>query len=291
MYPAPFQYHAPATVAEALALLDKLGDDAKVIAGSMSLVPLMKFRLATPGYLVDLRKVPGMSGVSQVGDSLQIGALTTHRQMETDALVRAKLPMMSDAAAQIGDAQVRNMGTMGGSLAHADPSADWPAVTTALGATVHLVSKKGERAVPIEAFILGPLTTALEPGELIHKISVPLHGKHAGSAYEKLPHPASRFAVVGVAAVVVLDKGGVVTSARVAITGLGPKAARAAAVESALQGKQAGAAELRAASAHTTHGLELQDDLLGTAAWRGHMAAVYAERALVRAVERARKNS
>ena len=289
MYPAQFDYHCPATIAEALALLDTLGDDAKVIAGSMSLVPLMKLRFASPKHLIDLRKLPGMASVTQVGDLLQIGAMTTHRMLETNELIRSKQPMMSEAAAQIGDAQVRNLGTIGGSLSHADPSADWPAVTTALGATLQLVGKKGERSIGVEQFILGPLTTALEPGELVAQIRVPVQAKNAGSAYEKLPHPASRFALVGVAAVVVLD-GNSIKSARVAITGVGPKVARAAGVEQALQGKPADAASLKAAAARVTEGIELRQDLLGSAAYRAHMAAVYVERALVKAVERARGN-
>src|SRR6266849_7774143 len=157
MYPAPFEYHAPATVKEALALLDKYQDDCKVLAGSQSLVALMKLRLAQPAHLIDLRKLPGMVGISESGGTLQIGALTTHRAVESSALLRSRLPVLAEAAAQIGDAQVRNMGTIGGSLAHADPAADYPAVGVALDASVQIVSARGERSLKVDQLITGPL--------------------------------------------------------------------------------------------------------------------------------------
>jgi carbon-monoxide dehydrogenase medium subunit len=288
MYPAAFEYHAPSTVAEALALLDQHKDDAKIIAGSQSLVPLMKLRLAEPKHVVDLRKLPGLAGVSEAGEFLQIGAFTTHRAIETSEIVRSRIPMMSEAAGLIGDAQVRNMGTIGGSLAHADPGADWPAVTSALDARVQIVSKKGERSLKIEELIQGPLTTVLQPGEIITQVRVPLPGAGVGSAYEKWPHPASRFAIVGVAAVLTVDRGNV-QSARVVISGLGPKIARAAAVEKAVQGKAADAAAFKAAAAHAAEGIQVRDDANGSAAYKKNLVAVVAERALTRAAGRVRK--
>jgi carbon-monoxide dehydrogenase medium subunit len=155
MYPAPFEYHAPASVAEALSLLGKYGDEAKVIAGSMSLVPLMKLRLASPKHLVDLRKLPGLTSVSESGDSLRIGAMTTHHALEIDPVAAKRLPIIGETARHIGDAQVRNQGTIGGSLSHADPSADWPAVTLALDASVQIAGARGERTMRIEDFIVG----------------------------------------------------------------------------------------------------------------------------------------
>jgi carbon-monoxide dehydrogenase medium subunit len=286
MYAAPFEYHAPSTLAEALALIGQHGEDAKVIAGSQSLVPLMKLRLATPKHVVDLRKVPGMSGVWVSGDTLQIGALTTHRQIEANAEVRARAPMMAEAAGLIGDAQVRNLGTIGGSLAHADPAADWPAVTLALDASVQIAGKKGERTLKIEQLIVGPLTTALEPGEILTQVRVPAAAR-SGSAYEKVPHPASRFAIVGVAAVVALDGAGAVQSARVVVAGLGSKASRAAGVEHALQGKKPDADALQAAAAHAADGLDLRADLIGSAAYKAQLASVTAAKALKRAAARA----
>jgi carbon-monoxide dehydrogenase medium subunit len=289
MYAAPFEYYAPTSVAEALALLDRHQDDAKILSGSQSLVPLMKLRLAQPKHVIDLRKVPGLSGVQESGGAVQIGAFTTHYAVGTSKVVRARLPMMAEAAAQIGDVQVRNMGTIGGSLAHADPSADWPAVLTALEASVQIVSAKGERLVKVEQLIIGPLTTVLEPRELLVQVRVPVPAGRSGGAYEKLPHPASRFAVVGVAALLSLDAKGAVQSARVALTGLAPKVTRASSVEKALQGKTPDPATLKAAAARAAEGIELRADLTGSADYRAHLAAVYTERALGRAAARARE--
>src|SRR3954468_7231328 len=196
MYPASFEYHAPATLQEAIALLGKYGDDAKLLSGSQSLVPLMKLRLAQPAHVVDLRKVDGLIGVKQVGNELHIGGMTTHGALAAGELVRAKLPMAGGGASQIGDAQVRNLGTIGGSLAHADPSADWPAVLTALDASVVVVGPKGERTVKVADFITGPLSTTLAAGEILTAVIAPLPPAKTAGAYEKVPHPASRFAVV-----------------------------------------------------------------------------------------------
>jgi aerobic carbon-monoxide dehydrogenase medium subunit len=288
MYSAPFEYHAPATLSEALALLGQYGDEAKVLAGSQSLVPLMKLRLAQPAHIVDLRKVDGLTGVREAQGALLIGALTTHAALASSELVRQKLPMAAEAAAQIGDAQVRNLGTIGGSLAHADPSADWPAVLLALDASVVVAGPRGERTIKVEDLIVGPLTTSLESGELLTQVRVPLPPAHTAGAYEKLPNPASRFAVVGVAAEVSLASSSV-QWARVALTGLASKVTRAAKVEQALQGKAADASTVKAASARAAEGLELRPDLTGSAAYKAQLAAVYTERAVLRAISRARE--
>jgi carbon-monoxide dehydrogenase medium subunit len=287
MYPAPFEYHAPATLAEALGLVDRFREDAKLLAGSQSLIPLMKLRLATPAHLIDLRKVPGIRGISEEDGELRIGAMTTYREIETSELLGAKLPVMSEAAAQIGDAQVRNLGTIGGSLSHADPSADWPAVTVALDASVRIVSSRGERTLKVEDFIQGPLTTALGPGEIVVQVRVPQFPARTGSAYEKLPHPASRFAVVGVSALVRLEEDRTVARVRVAVTGLGPKVTRATAVERALTGKGSDPSVVDAAVARAAEGLELRPDLMGSADYKAHLAAVYTGRAVRRAIGRA----
>jgi len=289
MYPASFEYHTPTTLAEAIALLGRYGDEAKVISGSQSLIPLMKLRLAQPGHLVDLRKVDGLTGVREVQGALQIGALTTHAALAKSELLRAKLPMAAEAAGQIGDAQVRNLGTIGGSLAHADPSADWPAVLTALDASVVVTGPQGERTLEVEQLIVGPLTTALEPGEILTQVRVALPPARTAGAYEKLPHPASRFAVVGVAAEISLDAQNTVQWSRIAITGLGSKVTRATGVERALQGKAADPAAIKAAAARAAEGLELRADLSGSAAYKAQLAAVYTERAALRAVSRARE--
>ena len=289
MYPASFEYHSPATVAEVLALLDKHQDDAKVIAGSQSLVPLMKLRLSQPKHVIDLRKLPGLVGVREGKGGLEIGAMTTHDALDKDALLRSKLPILAEAAGHIGDRQIRNQGTIGGSLAHADPAADWPAVTLACDASVKLVGKGGERVVKIEDFIVGPLTTTLEPGELLVQVIVPIPAGRVGGAYEKYPHPASRFALVGVAAVLTLDKAGSVQAARVVIAGMGARASRASGIEAALAGRKPDAATLKAAAQHATAGLEVSDDAGGSVAYKTQLAAVVAERALVKAAAQAEK--
>jgi len=289
MYPASFEYHTPTTLAEAIALLGRYGDEAKILSGSQSLIPLMKLRLAQPAHVVDLRKVDGLTGVREVQGAIQIGALTTHAALAKSELLRAKLPMAAEAAGQIGDAQVRNLGTVGGSLAHADPSADWPAVLTALDASVVVAGPQGERTLKVEQLILGPLTTALEPGEILTQVRVALPPARTAGAYEKLPHPASRFAVVGVAAEISLDARNTVQWSRIAITGLGSKVTRATGVERALQGKAADPAAIKSAAARAAEGLELRADLSGSAAYKAQLAAVYTERAALRAVSRARE--
>ena len=289
MYSAPFEYHAPATLSEAIALLGRYGDEAKVLAGSQSLIALMKLRLAQPAHVVDLRKVDGLTGVREAQGALLVGALTTHAAMAASELVRAKLPMAAEAASQIGDPQVRNLGTIGGSLAHADPAADWPAVLTALDATVVVAGPRGERTLKVQDLITGPLSTVLENGELLTQVKIPLPPARTAGAYEKLPNPASRFAVVGVAAEVSLDARNAVQWSRIAITGLAPKVTRATQVEQALQGKSGDAAAVKAAAARAADGLELRPDLTGSAAYKAQLAAVYTERAVLRAISRARE--
>lgn len=287
MYPAPFEYHAPTSLPEALGLLDRFRDDAKLLAGSQSLIPLMKLRLAAPAHLVDLRKIANLRGISSAGGVLRIGAMTTHREIEISEEVRAKLPVMSEAAGLIGDSQVRNCGTIGGSLSHADPAADWPAVMVALAASVQIASSSGERTLKVEELIGGPLTTVLQPSEIVVQVRVPELPPRVGAAYEKFPHPASRFAVVGAAAWVRLDNERSVVSARVALTGVGPKVTRANAVERALIGHGADPSAVDAAAARAAEGLELRADLIGSADYKAHLAGVYTARAVRRAIGRA----
>src|SRR5881296_4126472 len=201
MYPAQFDYYTPGTVREALDLLGRHKDDAKLLAGGHSLLPAMKLRLAQPKHLVDLKKIPGLSGVREEGGTLVIGAMTTHYAIESSAVVKAKCPVLAATAGQIGDPMVRNMGTIGGSLAHADPAADWPAAVIALGVELVAEGPKGKRTIKIDDFFKGLLTTALADDEILTEIRVPAAAANVKSAYVKFPHPASRFAVVGVAAV------------------------------------------------------------------------------------------
>ena len=201
----------------------------------------MKFRLAQPKHLVDLRKVPGLTGIKEEGGMLVIGAMTTHYAIESSPVVKSKCPVLAATAGQIGDPMVRNMGTIGGSLAHADPAADYPAAIIALGAEMVAEGPKGKRTIKADDFFKGLLTTALAADEILTEVRVPVCGPKVGCDYQKFPHPASRFAVVGVAAVLTMD-GGKVTKASIGITGAGTKATRAKGVEAGLAGKALDAA-------------------------------------------------
>jgi carbon-monoxide dehydrogenase medium subunit len=286
MYPAPFEYHRASSAQEAVVLLGRYGAEAKLLAGGHSLIPLLKLRLAEPTHLIDVRRIPGLVGVREVGGVLVVGAATPHATLETSPLVRERLPMLSEAAGQIGDPQVRNMGTLGGSLAHADPAADLPAVMLALGATLVALGPKESRTIAIDDFFLKLFTTALGAGELLTEIRIPLPGTGTGGAYEKFPHPASRFAIVGVAAQLTLQ-GGKVSAARIGVTGLAAKAFRATAAEAALMGKVPDEAAIRAAAAKASEGVAVRaDPRMGEAYWRS-LATTFSRRALQRAAMRA----
>ena len=279
MYPAQFDYHTPGTVQEALALLGQHKDDAKLLAGGHSLLPAMKLRLAQPKHVVDLRKISSLTGIKEEGGALVIGAMATHHAVESSAVVKSKCPMLAQVAAQIGDPMVRNMGTIGGSLAHADPAADWPAAAVALGAEMVAEGPKGKRTIKADDFFKGLLTTALAENEILTEIRVPAAGANVKSAYAKFPHPASRFAVVGVAAVVTVD-GGKISKASIGITGAGTKASRAKGVEAAITGKPADAASIQAAAEKAAEGVDVQADLQGSVEYKQHLLRVFAKRAM-----------
>jgi carbon-monoxide dehydrogenase medium subunit len=280
MIPQTFDYSSPATLQEALQLI--AGGERKILAGGMSLIPMMKLRLALPEHVVDLSRVPGLNGISETGGVLKIGAMTTHHGIESSPLIRAKCPLLAEAASQIGDIQVRNMGTIGGSVAHADPAADYPAALLALEARVHLVSAGGERTVAASEFFLEAFTTAIEPGEIVLDVEVPVEDKSEGYRYEKVPHPASGFAVVGVA-VRLKKSGGKVAMARVGVTGMSSRAFRARTAEALLE---SGADAAKAAAA-VGEGEESNADLYASADYRRHLAQVYAARAFAAALSRA----
>jgi aerobic carbon-monoxide dehydrogenase medium subunit len=288
MYPAPFEYHRAASVDEALALLAQFGDDSKLIAGGHSLLPVMKLRFSQPAHLIDIRRVTELAGIREEGGALRIGATTTHAAIAGSDVIRYRAPVLAEAAGRIGDAQVRNMGTIGGSLAHADPGADLPAVTLALGAEIRAVGGRGARTISIDDFFTGMFSSALAPDEVLVEVRVPFMAADTGGAYEKYPDPASGYAVVGVAAVVTLDGAGVVKRARVAMTGLGPQAVRLTKVEEALTGKTATPDEIAGAAARAAEGLEPRNTVGGDAAYTTNLAVVYTRRALTRAVDRAR---
>jgi carbon-monoxide dehydrogenase medium subunit len=287
MYPAAFEYHTPASVKDALGLLVTLKDDAKILAGGHSLIPMMKLRLAQPKHLIDLRKVPGLAGIKEAGGALVIGAMTTHWQVESSSLVKSKCLVLSEVGGIIGDPAVRNLGTIGGSLAHADPAADWPAGMIALGAEMVCEGPKGRRTVKVDDWFQGLMATALREDELLVEIRVPLLPAGSGAAYLKFPHPASRFAVVGVAAAVTLDRQGTCTKASVGVTGAGTKAVRAKGVEAGLTGKKLDAATIEAAAQKAADGVDVQADLQGSVEYKSHLCRVFAKRAVTEAVKRA----
>ena len=288
MYPAAFEYHAPGTVKEALSLLGKLGDDAKLLAGGHSLIPMMKLRLAQPKHVIDLRKVPGLNGIKDDKGTIAIGAMATHWQVESAALLREKCPIVSDTAGVIGDPAVRNVGTIGGSLAHADPAADMPATAIAVGFDFVCEGAKGRRTVKADDWFKGLMATAVGDDEILVEIRVPAWPAGTGGAYLKFPHPASRFAVVGAAAMVTLDAKGVCTKAGVGITGAGTKAVRAKGVEAGLVGKSLDQATIEAAAQKAAEGVDVQADLQGSVEYKSHLCRVFARRAIEAAVKRAR---
>jgi carbon-monoxide dehydrogenase medium subunit len=288
MYPAAFDYHTPNTVQEAISLLGKLGEDAKLLAGGHSLIPMMKLRLAQPKHLIDLRKVSGLSGIKEDGGTLSIGAMTTQYQIESSKLVHQKCPVVAEAAGFVGDPQVRNLGTIGGSLAHADPAADLPAVVIALGAEFVMEGAKGKRTVKVDDFFQGLMTTAVGPDEILVEIRLPIPPAGSGASYMKFAHPASRFAVVGVCAALTVDGSGKCTKAGVGVTGAGTKAVRAKGVEAGLTGKNLDAAAIEAAAAKAAEGVDVQADLQGSVEYKSHLVRVFARRAVEAALKKAK---
>ncbi len=280
MIPASFAYESPRSLGEALALLAS-NPEAKVLAGGHSLLPAMKLRLTSPALLVDLGRIAGLRYIRHAGDTFAIGAMSTHSDVESSALLRASSPLLAEAAACIGDVQVRNCGTIGGSLAHADPAADYPAAILALDAELVAMSNTGERVIPARRFFTGLFTTALKPGEILTEVRVRATG--ASVAYKKFRHPASGFAVVGVAAVVKM-RGGNIESAAVGVTGVDASAYRAGAVEKALRGKPGSA--IADAARRAADGVSALSDNYASADFRKHLACVYARRALEAAVGR-----
>jgi len=282
MIPQNFEYTAATSLDQALGLL---AQGAKPLAGGMSLIPMMKLRLASPEHLVDIGKLKDLKYIREAGGVIHVGAASTHHEIESAALLRGKCPLLSETAAHIGDVQVRNMGTIGGSVAHADPSADYPAALQALEAKIVLRGAKSERRVSAADFFLDTFATALEPGEIVSEVIVPLEPSGVGVSYQKMVQPASGFAIVGVAARV-QRSGGKITMARIGVTGLSNHSYRATAAEKALEGKSGSAGELQNAAALVAEGIDANSDLHASAEYRRHLAVVYATRALAAALAR-----
>ena len=282
MIPQNFEYAAAQTLDDAIA---QVNAGAKPLAGGMSLIPMMKLRLAAPERVVDIGRLKELSYIREEGGAIHIGAAATHYDIESSAQLRSKCPLLSETASHIGDLQVRNMGTIGGSVAHADPSADYPAAMQALEAKFVLKSSKGERTVSAADFFVDTFATALDLGELVREVIVPVESQGAGVSYQKMYQPASGFAIVGVAARVTRS-GGKISMVRLGVTGLGGKSFRAVEAEKALQGKAGSATEIQNAAALVTAGVEANSDLHASADYRKHLAVVYAARALTAALAR-----
>jgi aerobic carbon-monoxide dehydrogenase medium subunit len=284
MYPGRFEYHAPATLDEALAALDRYGDEAKVLAGGQSLIPLMKLRFASPRALVDINRVPGLDGLAEEGGELRIGALVRHKDCERATLLGGRWGVLGDAAPQISDPLVRNLGTVAGSLAHADPQGDWGSALMAAGARVVARGSGGAREIALDELFAGPFTTTLEPTEVITEVRVPDPGPKAGGTYLKLERKVGDFATVAVG-VHVSFSDGAVGRAGIALTGVGPRNLRARAAEEALSGKTLDDEAIGEAGRLAAEAAEPRDDMRGSADYKRNVVRVFVERGLRKARE------
>jgi carbon-monoxide dehydrogenase medium subunit len=287
MIPGQFDYVRPADLAETLRILKDREGEAKLLSGGYSLLPLIKLRLAQPALLVDLRDVAGLDGISETDDFLRIGARATHRQIHEASIVRERYPLLQDVTATIGDPQVRNWGTIGGSVAHADPASDWPAVLLATSATIVCRSQTGERTIPARDFFLDTFTTAIEPTEVLTEIRFPRRPRGAGGAYEKLERKVGDFATVGVAAVIRLGSDGRIQSAGIGLTGVAATPFAATDAEAVLVGNAPSDALFRQAGLAAGVQSRPAGDVRGPIEYKRAMAAELTLRALRRAVERA----
>lgn len=289
MIPQAFDYYAPTSVADALRLLRQHGDDAKLLAGGHSLLPIMKLRLSTPQCLIDLGRISDLRFISEADDgSLAIGAMSTYHDIKNSELVQARIPALAAAAGEVGDVQVQNKGTIGGSLAHADPAGDFPALALALNFELVTATARSGRTIAIDRFFRDLLTTALRPNEILTEIHIPALPAGTGVSYQKLPNKASHYAVVGVAAAITVGDDGVCTEARIGVTGAGPTAVRARNTERILKGKHVDAAVIRRAAKRAGANVEdFNDDLHASAEYREHLTTVFAARAIEEALSRA----
>ncbi len=290
MIPAQFDYVRPADLDEALKILTEREGEAKLLAGGYSLIPLLKLRMAEPGLLVDLRDVTGLDGIVETDDDLRIGAKATHRQIHENQIIQ-RYPLLHDVSGGIGDPQVRNWGTIGGSVAHADPASDWPAALLAANANVVCRGPSGERVITARDFFLDTFTTAIEPTEVLTEIRFGRRPRGMGGAYTKLERRVGDFATAGVAAVVLLDDGGTITRAGIGVTGVSPSPFAATGAEAALQGQRASEDVFRAGGEAAAAMSDPASDTRGPVDYKRAMVAELTVRSLRKAVERALANS
>ena len=287
MYPANFEYVAPTTLDEALALLQEHGEDAKVLAGGQSLIPLMKLRFAAPTALIDINGISGLDRLEEEGGALRVGALVRHKTCERSELLRERYGTIGDAAPMISDPVVRNLGTVGGSLAHADPQGDWGALMLAMRGEVVARGPDGERTIPIDDFFQGPFMTALEPNEILTEARIPTPGEQSGGTYLKLERKVGDYATVGVAVHVSFSNGSV-GQAGIGLTGVGPMNLRAVAAEQALAGQALEDGTIAEAARLAAEEAQPRADVRGTEEYKRNVVRVYVERALRKAAEVAR---
>ncbi len=287
MIPASFEYEAPTTLDEALDLLEKHGDDAKILAGGHSLIPMMKLRFAEPEFLIDINNIPGLAYIKEENGYLKIGALTREAELEHSDLIHSKYPIFTDASKLIADPQVRNMGTIGGNIAHGDAANDHPAVLIALNATVEITGKAGKRTVPIDEFFFGFYSTAVEENEILTAIHVPIPSNGTGNAYHKLERKVGDYATAGAAVQLTLDSDGVVTNAGIGLTNVNPTPLRASRSEQALKGKKLTDETIAEAAQYASEDCNPSADLRGDIAYKRAMVGILVKRMIQKAAERA----
>ncbi len=287
MIPSAFDYHAPGTLDEAVALLERLGDEAKVLSGGQSLLPLLKLRLGDAGHLVDIGRIPGLTGIREADGYLRIGGATREADLERSDLVREKYPILLDTAAVIADPLVRNRATVGGNLAHGDPANDHPATMLALGAEVVARGPGGERTIPVTQFFTGLFATALSPAEILTEIRIPIPPPRSGGAYVKLERKVGDFATAAAAAQVTLGGAGEIARVGIGLTNAGPTPIKATAAEGHLLGRQPDAGAVAEAARLAAEAASPSADRRGSVEYKRDMARVLTGRAVARAVERA----
>lgn len=287
MIAQPFNYEAPNTLAEAISLLQKYGDEAKILSGGHSLIPMMKLRFATPEYLIDINDIPGLSHITEENGLLKIGALTREAEVEHSDLLKKHFPIFGDVTKLIADPQVRNRGTLGGNLAHGDAANDHPAVMLALNATVIATGPDGARSIPIDEFFFGFYMTALQPDEILTEIQIPIPGGRTGSAYHKLERKVGDYATAGVAVQLTLDQAGNCSAVGIGLTNVNPTPLRAARSEAALLGKPITEASIAEAAQYASEDCSPSSDLRGSEEYKRAMVAVLVKRMIHKALERA----
>jgi len=289
MIPPSFEYLRPNSIPEAIALLQRYGEEAKILSGGQSLIPMMKLRLARPAYLIDINRIAGLSYVREEGGFLKIGGLTRESELESSPLIQSKYPIILDTARVIADPQVRNWATVGGNLAHGDPANDHPATMLALGAQVVATGPRGERIIPIESFFVSLFSTALEPSEILTEIRIPAPPTRSGGAYFKLERKVGDFATAAVAAFLSLDDKGIAQNVGIGMTNVGPRPLKAKKAEDFMRGKKVDLPSITQTAQLAADESQPSSDLRGPAEYKKGLTKELAKRALSRALERAGK--